>query len=226
MLAPPRSTISAAATATATALLVSTLLLPTALAALTPERRGAAFVGYSEQQHRGSKQEQPEAAAASQGEPCPVDERPGDCPGWAARGECLSNPLFMRSACKASCQVVARCTRGMTGSASTASASDAPWAGHATPAGTAVWAAHSERASRGLFRSHSVHYSGDPRSSTPLCCTFLVSKGPHGSALILHMLNAPACRVCPSSAAAAPGRFPPARRPNVQASTAHQAASL
>ncbi|KAL4440685.1 hypothetical protein ABPG77_000394 [Micractinium sp. CCAP 211/92] len=66
----------------------------------------------------------------------------------------------MRSACKASCQVVARCTRGMAGSVSTASASDAPWAGHATPAGTAVWAAHSERASRGLFRSHSVHYSG------------------------------------------------------------------
>ncbi len=180
MLAPPRSTISAGATATATAtaLLVSTLFLPTALAALTPERRGAAFVGYSEQQHRGSKQEQPEAAAASQGKPCPVDERAGDCPGWAARGECLSNPLFMRSACKASCEVVARCARGMAASAAAAPASDAPWTGHATAAGTAAWAAQSESASRGLFRSHAVRYSGVSSSFTPSCCTFLVSQGP------------------------------------------------
>lgn len=139
----------------ALALLLAALPLPLALAALNPERREAAFVGYSEQQ-RGSEAALGDAAASSRSEPCPADERPDECPGWAAEGECLSNPLYMRTACKTSCRVAAGCTRILAGSA----AADAPWPGHATAAGTAAWAAESKSATVDLFRMHAVHYSG------------------------------------------------------------------
>ncbi|KAL4457530.1 hypothetical protein ABPG75_012395 [Micractinium tetrahymenae] len=142
------------------ALLLACLCSPAAIAVLTPEHREAAFIGYSEQQQHGSKAAAEAAAASSQGEPCPADERPDDCPAWAKQGECLTNPLYMRAACKASCGVVARCVCGMAGSAAAAAAADAPWAGHATAAGTAAWAAASAGTSPSLFRQHAVRYSG------------------------------------------------------------------
>lgn len=146
----------------ALALLLAALPLPLALAALNPERREAAFVGYSEQQ-RGSEAALGDAAASSRSEPCPADERPDECPGWAAEGECLSNPLYMRTACKTSCRVAAGCTRILAGSA----AADAPWPGHATAAGTTAWAAESKSASLDLFRMYAVHYSGATSTFAP-----------------------------------------------------------
>lgn len=127
-----------------------------AVAALTTGEREAAFIGYSEQEASASR-----GAAGEEAPPCPADEHP-QCAEWAEQGECLHNPSFMRSACKASCRVVARCVRGM------ASRAAGPWAGHATAAGTASWAAAAPgaklRFSAGHFRQHLVRYSGAGRT--------------------------------------------------------------
>lgn len=95
-------------------------------AALTDDQRQAAFIRYFEGDSGPLR--------------CPPDEH-ADCAAWAARGECLSNPRYMRAACAAACAVIPRCARGMASVA--AAAAETRWHGHATAAGTGRWAAAS-----------------------------------------------------------------------------------
>lgn len=108
------------------ALLLSAILTcSAAVATVDKPDRSSAFIGYSEHDtkhslsiSKGTAAVPPPAGPASVPKPlvapAPVDtvdvapvcedEKPADCPGWAASGECEKNPGFMHGSCRMSCK--------------------------------------------------------------------------------------------------------------------------